>query len=155
MIRRALEMDMERIKNLLHQVQNVHADGRPDIFYHGGIKYTDEELKSILRDDHCPVYVFLDEENVVQGYAFCIYEEVKGSSNCCDMKTCYIDDICVDENCRHMQVGQRLYQHVVDTAKEAGCDRITLNVWECNPTAKKFYEKMGLVPLKTTMEYKL
>ena len=32
------------------------------------------------------------------------------------------------------------------------CYNVTLNVWECNPTAKKFYEKCGLSVLKTGME---
>lgn len=155
MIRRAQDKDIDRIKDLLHQVQNVHADGRPDIFYHGGMKYTEEELKAILRDDDCPVYVYLDDDGIVQGYAFCIYEKVEGSSNCVDRKTCYIDDLCVEETCRHTHIGQKLYQHVVQAAKNAGFDSITLNVWECNPTARRFYEQMGLVPLKTTMEYKL
>ena len=30
---------------------------------------------------------------------------------------------------------------------------INLNVWEGNDNARKFYETMGLKPMKTTMEY--
>ena len=37
-------------------------------------------------------------------------------------------------------------------AKEQGCYNVTLNVWECNPSARKFYEKAGLKPYKTGME---
>lgn len=155
MIRRAEEKDIERIKDLLHQVQNVHADGRPDIFIHGAMKYSEEEIKAIIQDDCCPVYVYLDEADVVQGYAFCIHEIVEGSNNCVDRRTCYIDDLCVEETCRHSHIGQQLYEYVVETARAAGFDSITLNVWECNPTARRFYDKMGLIPLKTTLEYTL
>ena len=49
-------------------------------------------------------------------------------------------------------MGSRLYEHVLSFAKESGCYNVTLNVWECNPSARKFYEAMGLVPYKTCME---
>ena len=49
-VRRAEERDIPRIAELLPQVAKVHADGRPDLFKAGHRKYTDEELKAILRD---------------------------------------------------------------------------------------------------------
>ena len=49
-VRRAEERDIPRIAELLLQVAKVHADGRPDLFKAGQRKYTDEELKAILRD---------------------------------------------------------------------------------------------------------
>lgn len=35
MIREARANDLEGINHLLYQVNNVHADGRPDLFQHG------------------------------------------------------------------------------------------------------------------------
>ena len=35
----------------------------------------------------------------------------------------------------------------------AFCYEVTLNVWEGNDSAKAFYEKMGLKPKETQMEY--
>jgi hypothetical protein len=32
---------------------------------------------------------------------------------------------------------------------------VTLNVWRVNPSAEKFYQKMGMEPLKTMMEKRL
>lgn len=49
-VRRAEERDIPRIGELLLQVAEVHAKGRPDLFRAGQRKYTDEELKAILRD---------------------------------------------------------------------------------------------------------
>lgn len=151
-IRRAREEDIGRINDLLHQVLEVHAKGRPDIFIAGTKKYTDEELTALIHDDGRPIFVWLDEDRVVQGYCFCVHEEVKGVQNMHDMKTLYIDDLCVDEKCRGRHVGTALYEHVKKYAREAGCYRITLNVWSVNESARKFYEKCGLQPLKTTME---
>lgn len=152
MIRRAYEKDLDRINELLSQVLTVHANGRPDIFKAGTRKYTDEELLELFKNDNCPIYVYTDKDDVVLGYAFCIYEEIKDSNNMHDMKTLYIDDICVDEKHRGKHIATSLYKHVTAVAKENGCYHITLNVWELNPVARKFYEKMGMKPLKTVME---
>ena len=86
------------------------------------------------------------------GHAFCIHKQVVGDRVLTDVKTLYIDDICVDENSRGMHAGAALYDAVVAYAKAQGCYNITLNVWTCNPGAMKFYEKMGLVPQKICME---
>lgn len=69
-----------------------------------------------------------------------------------DVKTLYIDDICVDENARRQQIGTRLYEAVLAYARETGCYNVTLNVWACNPGAQAFYERCGMKPQKTGME---
>ena len=69
-----------------------------------------------------------------------------------DIRTLYIDDICVDENARGKHVGTDLYNYVLDFAGKNDFYNITLNVWECNPVALEFYKKMGLVPQKYGME---
>lgn len=69
-----------------------------------------------------------------------------------DIKTLYIDDICVDEKARGKHVGKALYEFVRDYAKSKGCNNITLNVWEGNDPALSFYRNMGMKVQKTTME---
>ena len=130
----------------------VHADGRPDIFIHGTKKYTDDELLEIFKDDNNPVFVFADENDKAIGHAFCEIQETKGQTNVKDMKTIYIDDICVDEDHRRKHIASDLYNYVINYAREIGCYHVTLNVWESNPGAKKFYESMGMKTLKTMME---
>ena len=87
------------------------------------------------------------------GHAFCIHKQFKNDSVLTDIRTLYIDDICVDENIRGQKVGETLYNYVVEYAKAEGFYNITLNVWSCNPGAVKFYETMGLKPQKIGMEY--
>lgn len=151
-IRRATAADMPGLNKLLYQVLMVHHNGRPDLFKANAKKYTDEELKTLLKDDTRPVFAAVDELNQVLGYAFCILEEYAGDNIHPDMKTLYIDDLCVDENCRGSHVGSALYAYVLDYAKKIGYYNVTLNVWSCNPGAMKFYEKCGLVPYKVGME---
>ena len=152
MVRKAVKQDIGRILELLVQVDMVHHNGRPDIFKGPATKYNAQELEKILEDEKTPVFVYEDEEGKVQGHAFCIHEQVLGNSVLTDIKTLYIDDICVDEKERGKGIGKALYRHVVEFAKENAYYNITLNVWNCNPGALKFYQAMGLEPLKVCME---
>ncbi len=151
-IRRAEEKDMNGINHLLCQVLMVHHNGRPDLFKGNVKKYTDEELLQIIKDDGRPIFVGVDEKEHVLGYAFCVFQQHVNDNILTDIKTLYIDDLCVDENIRGQHIGKQLYEHVLVFAKESGCYNVTLNVWSCNEGAMKFYEKCGLVPQKIGME---
>lgn len=151
MIRRAQEKDIPKIEDLLAQVDLVHHKGRPDIFKIGR-KYNEEELKEILQDESKPILVAVDEKDCVMGYCFCILQQHENNSVLTDIRTLYIDDLCVDETLRGKHVGRALYEAAVAMARENGCYNLTLNVWSCNPSALKFYESCGLVPQKIGME---
>ena len=150
MIRKANKDDIKRIIELLHQVNMVHHVIRPDLFRPHTTKYNEQELEAMLNDESKPVFVFDDGE--VQGYAFCQVSEIRNNQLLEDIKTLYIDDICVDENARGKHVGKALYEYVRDYAKSIGCNNITLNVWEGNEPALRFYRSMGMQVQKTTME---
>lgn len=151
-IRRAQQQDLERINELLMQVCLVHHRGRPDLFRYGQKKYTDAQLAEIIQDDNRPVFVAVDEKNKVLGYAFCIFKQFLNHNIMTDIKTLYIDDLCVDEALRGQHIGKTLYEEVLKFAKAEGCYNVTLNVWSCNESAQKFYESCGLKPQKVGME---
>lgn len=147
-IRKAEEKDVPRIIELLYQVYKVHAEKRPDLFGETGEnakKYTKDELLEIIADKERPIFTAV-ADGEVKGYAFCVFQRNKGYTSL------YIDDLCVDEKCRHMRIGEALYKYALEFARENGCYNITLNVWEGNDDAKKFYQKMGLSVQKTTLE---
>lgn len=152
MIRTAENKDTEQVLDLLHQVLEVHAKLRPDLFISGTTKYSAEELHAIFADPATPVYVASDEEDRVLGYAFCVLEEPDGSQNMTQHRTLYIDDICVDEAARGQHVATRLFEHVKEEAHRLGCYNITLNVWAGNAAAESFYSAMGMTPRKTMLE---
>ena len=153
MVRRANRNDIGRIIELLHQVDMVHHVIRPDLFKPNTTKYDEQELEALLADDSKPIFVF--EDGAVLGHAFCLITEVRDDKLLEDIKTLYIDDICVDEKARGRHVGKALYEHVRDYALSIGCNNITLNVWEGNDPAWSFYKHMGMKVQKTTMEIKL
>ncbi|MBQ6065818.1 MAG: GNAT family N-acetyltransferase [Clostridia bacterium] len=154
-IRRAREKDIGAVLCLLSQVLEIHAAIRPDIFVSGTTKYTETELKEMFRDDVNPVFVAVNNADEAVGYAFCRLQEPPFTTTMRPRKSFFIDDLCVDETCRGLRIGETLYRFVVEEAKKRGCAAVTLNVWEGNDAAKRFYEKMGMQPKETQMEFML
>ena len=150
----AKEDNIPGMIELLKQVGQVHHDIRPDIFRDRCQKYDEAMLSELLKDESRPIFIAQEEEKVL-GYCFCILRSFRGESVMTDRKELYIDDLCVDENCRGQGVAKALYSHVTGYAKDIGCTFITLNVWSGNDNAMKFYEKAGLTPRSITMEMKL
>ena len=147
----ATEKDIPKLLDLLLQVCLVHHNGRPDLFG-VGTKYGEDELRKLLSDENHPILVAVDEDDAVWGYSFCILQQYVGHPVMTDVKTLYIDDLCVDETARGKKIGKLLYEASLDLARSLGCYNLTLNVWSCNPSALRFYESCGLVPQKIGME---
>ncbi len=151
-IRRAAERDIPGIMALLVQVDMVHHRIRPDLFNGPAMKYTEEELKAIFADEKTPVFVCTDDEERVLGHSFCVFQQHLGHNILTDVKTLYIDDLCVDERQRGKGIGKALYSHVLDFARANHCYNVTLNVWAGNDSALKFYQNQGLTMQKYGME---
>ena len=152
-IRQASVADIPRLIDLLHQVDMVHHRLRPDLFKPNTTKYSEQELALLLNNETKPIFVYDDGD--VLGYAFCQITEVKDDRLLQDRKTLYIDDLCVDEAARGKHIGKALFDFVRDYAKSIGCHAITLNVWEGNDSAIRFYQNMGMHTQKIRMEIKL
>ncbi|MBR6359074.1 MAG: GNAT family N-acetyltransferase [Lachnospiraceae bacterium] len=142
-IRNAEEKDIPRIGELLAQVCEVHHEGRPDMFDLGR-KYTDDELKELISDGKKRILVAADDNDETLGYAICELKHLNKSNYRPDIKTLYVDDLCIDEKHRGRHIGKRLMDAVTALAKKEGCHNIELNVWACNNGAMKFYDKYGM-----------
>ena len=152
-IRKAEERDIPQIMELLGQVLQIHADIRPDIFIPNTTKYTNAELIDMLKEETKPIYVAVDENDRCLVYAFCKLKKKPFSNNMVQFTSLFIDDLCVDKNTRGQHVGRTLFEYVKSEAKKLGCYEVTLNVWEGNTSAEKFYEKMGMKTKERQMEY--
>ena len=149
-IRKAKKKDIPYLNDLLKQVCAVHSQGRPDLFKQNAKKYTNAQLAMLLASPNN--YIFVAELNgIVVAYCFCERQN-RGGNIFYDKPSLYIDDLCVDQNYRGQKIGESIFKHVQNFAKENGFYDITLNVWNLNKGAIKFYEKMGLKPLKIVLE---
>lgn len=144
--------DSDRIMDLLLQVNNIHAEGRPDLFRIDSTKYTINQLRDIIENPLTPVFVCVNERDEVTGYCFCMIEDHSNSTNRQKNKTLYIDDLCVSAECRGLGIGRLLYNHVKQYALEHSFHNITLNVWNNNQSAMRFYESLGMKIQKIGME---
>ena len=150
-IRPAVESDIPRLEALLYQVHGLHAEGRPDLFIPGCKKYTADQLQGLLTDRvNTPIFAAILEGELV-GYCFCV-RQVQTAASMQKITTLYIDDLCVDAAMRGHGIGKALYDYAVEYARENGYYNLTLNVWACNPSAMRFYEKCGLAVQKVGME---
>ena len=150
-IRLANTSDIPGIIALLRQVGQVHHDIRPDLFRDGAQKYSPSDLEDLLKDAARPIFVGVEDGRLL-GYCFCILEQVKDNPVLRDVKSLYIDDLCVDESIRGKHVGTGLYDHVCGYARSIGCSSVTLNVWCGNDSAMHYYESRGMKPRKIYME---
>ncbi|WP_028242420.1 GNAT family N-acetyltransferase [Pseudobutyrivibrio ruminis] len=152
-IRRASGKDIDSLIKLLQEVLEIHANIRPDIFISGTTKYTRSDLLEKLANDEEPIYVAVDENDEVMGYAFCALKQQPFSTNMVPFKSLYIDDLCVDSKCRGQHIGEQLFEYVKAEAKRLGCYEITLAVWAGNDGAERFYDRIGFKTKERIMEY--
>ncbi|MBR5742006.1 MAG: GNAT family N-acetyltransferase [Firmicutes bacterium] len=152
-IRRAIDKDIPKVMDLLSQVLELHAAIRPDIFIPGTTKYPAEELSAMFRNENAPVFVAVDEADEVIGYVFCELRKRPFTTNMIQFTSLFIDDLCVDASQRGKHIGEALFRFACEEAKRRGCYEVTLNVWEGNDGARRFYERLGMKPKETQMEY--
>lgn len=153
LIRRSQIKDIDKLITLLQEVLEIHSKIRPDIFISGTTKYTREELLQKIANDDEPIYVAVDDNDEVIGYAFCVLKQQPFSTNMVPFTSLYIDDLCVDSKYRGQHIGEQLFEYVKAEAKRLGCYEITLAVWAGNDGAEKFYDKIGLKTKERIMEY--
>ena len=151
-IRRGQGKDIEKMLDLLTQVNMIHHQARPDLFCGPATKYSRKELEEMLGIETDPIFVAVDEQDAVLGYAFCQTQQSSNHKLHTDIKTLYLDDLCVDEKSRGEQVGKKLFDYVVHFAKQYGYYNVTLHVWEGNDSAQKFYEAQGMQTQYTCLE---
>ena len=150
-IRFAKPEDVSGILKLLKQVGRVHHLGRPDLFRGNAQKYGASQILAMLDSASTPIFVAVEDAQVL-GYGFCMVRTHKEDPVMRDFTELYIDDLCVEENCRGKHVGKTIYEAILRYAKMRKCYNVTLNVWSCNESAMRFYEAMGMKPQKIGME---
>lgn len=151
-IRLAQPKDIPALLGLLGQILSVHHQARPDIFKESGGKYSPQELEQLMAQDKTPIFVYENADGQILGHLFVTIKEVSNNPVLHSIKTLFIEDLCVDQAARGQKIGDQLYQFAVSYAKEIGCYNLTLNVWNDNEGALRFYQRQGMKPQETVME---
>lgn len=66
-----------------------------------------------------------------------------------------VNNIVVAENARRKGIGTELMNEIKKMAKENFCDTIAIDVHIDNDIARKFYEKLGMIPTTIHMEKRI
>ena len=151
MVRIADMQDKDAVNELRRQVNDLHVQGRPDLFKPG----FGPEIR-----DHVELYL-----NKVTGYA--AVAEIDGETAGMVMvdyiekpespygparRFVHIAEICVDARFRRRGVGRQLMDFVKADAKAKGFPKIELDVWSFND-ALAFYESEGFTVFRRFLEY--
>ena len=153
-IRPTRKEDWPAIARLLVQIAALHAELRPDV-YRPARKYDQKQYNKLLKDREKPILVAVDARGEVLGYAMCQIVRRRGIPVLVERSYLYVDDLCVDENCRGQGIGELLMQAVTDLARELGLRKIQLSVNEHNEGARKFYERLGYTTQARQLEIDL
>lgn len=97
----------------------------------------DRYYKELENDPYAFVFTALNERGVPVG-------SFRMSKVDYEKKSVHLGFIVIDQSLRGQGLGERMVSLAVRYGKEfLGMDRITLNVFDCNPGAKRCYEKAG------------
>lgn len=152
--RLAVSSDAPAIASALRNMLEIHHNGRPDLFREGATKYDEKTVADMIAEGKDMIYVAACGLTVC-AYAICRIEYISGHPIRRDMKTMYLDDLCVIPEYRDRGIGHRFMNMLFDEAKKRGCDNFELNVWEFNSRAVSFYESCGLTVQRRRMEKRL
>lgn len=154
MARFAEEQDLKRVNEIRRQVNDVHVNGRPDIFRPGFCKEMEERIYELWQGENRAIIV-AEREHVICGMVCVEYMTKLESPYNLERKIYHVEEFGVDEAFRRQGVGTELFEFMKRDAQEKGFPKLELDVWEFNESAIRFYEAVGFHQFRRFMECKL
>ena len=142
MVRLAKEKDLGRINELRKQVNDIHVEGRPDIFKAGfGVELRDYAY-TLMNGEICGMACvdYVHRPETAYGKARSFY---------------HVQEIAVDENYRRQGVAKELLDFMIADTRKRKLKKIELDVWEFNDSAIEFYQATGFKETRRWMEYEV
>ena len=154
LIRFAKENELDRINELRRQVNDLHVEGKPEVFKKG----FNEELQNFIKviwDDPEQEIVVADSDGIICGFAVIHHICKPETPFMYDRDFLDIDEFCVDKAYRRQGIASQMIEFIREYAREKGFHRIELNMWEFNQDALAFYEAAGFTTYRRYMELML
>lgn len=150
-IRLAKENELDRINELRKQVNDLHVEGKPDVFKPG----FGDELRDYIHDiwnDQNKEIIVADNGDCICGFAVINHIIKPENPFMKERDFLDVDEFCVDKEFRRQGIASELISFIKAHAKEQGFNRIELNMWEFNQDALAFYEAAGFETYRRYME---
>ena len=154
MVRFAEEKDLPRVNEIRRLVNDLHVNGRPDLFKPGFCPEMQERVYEMWRSADSDVIV-AERDGTICGMAAVEYLNKPESPYSKARKFYHVIEFGVDEACRRQGVGRELMDFIRADAKGRGFSRIELDMWTFNEAALKFYEAVGFQTFRRLMEWDL
>ncbi len=154
MVRFAEEKDLNIINELRKQVNDIHVEGRPDVFKAGFGTEIRDFAKVIMNGENSDIIV-AERNGVICGMV-CVDYVNKPETPYSKARSFYhVQEIAVDVNYRRQGVAKELLEFMIADAKKRKLGKIELDVWEFNDSAIEFYQAVGFRQTRRWMEYEV
>lgn len=149
-IRIISEKDYEGIKKLVFQVHKLHLENRPDAF--NDVDPFDKTYFDFIVNDEKTIALVSEKDDDIIGFCLVTLRDPSENPILKVRNVAFVEDLCVDNQCRKMGIGKALMEEMERQCKARGADVIELTVWSFNGHAINFYENLGMLPRSITME---
>ena len=150
-IRFAKEAELDQVHVLRKQVNDIHVEGKPEVFKAG----FGAELRNFIYDiwaDPEQKIVVADMDGMICGFAVLHHINRPENPFMKERDFLDIDEFCVDAGHRRKGVASEMISFIKNYAREKGFHRIELNMWEFNQDALAFYEASGFKTYRRYLE---
>ena len=150
-VRFAKESELDRVNELRKQVNDIHVEGKPDVFKPGFGQELRDFVKVIWNDPEQEIVV-AEDDGVICGFAVLHHINKPENPFMKERDFIDIDEFCVDKDHRRKGAASEMVSFIKKFAREKGFRRIELNMWEFNQNALAFYEAAGFKTFRRYME---
>ena len=153
-VRPARPDELARVNELRRQVNDLHVQGRPDIFRPGFSADLERHLVDAFGENPANVIVALLDGEIA---GFASLQDIQKPESPYSLARSFLrmEEFGVDEGCRRRGVATALVDYLRREARRRGYDRIELDVWAFNEGALAFYEAAGFNCYRRYMELDL
>ena len=150
-VRFAKESELDRVNELRKQVNDIHVEGKPEVFKPGFGQELRDFVKVIWNDPEQEIVV-AEDDGVICGFAVLHHINKPENPFMKERDFIDIDEFCVDKDHRRKGAASEMVSFIKEFAREKGFKRIELNMWEFNQNALAFYEAAGFKTFRRYME---
>lgn len=116
MARCAEEKDLDKINELRKQVNDIHVEGRPDLFKPGFGDEIRDYAKVMMNNDNSDIIV-VEREGVICGMACVECVDKPETPYSKGRRFYHVAEIAVDSNCRRQGVAKELFDFMIEDAE--------------------------------------
>ena len=153
-IRFAKENELARVNELRKQVNDLHVEGKPEIFRAGFNDELQDFIYKIWEDPEQKIVV-AELNGVICGFAVLHHIHRPESPFMQERDFMDVDEFCVDKEYRRQGIATEMISFIRNYTKEMGIKRLELNMWEFNQDALAFYEAVGFKTYSRYMEMEM